>query len=159
MLVLDRGAGEENYQQLWHLDPGLAVTSVTASSATATAPAISATATSPAVPATTLRIARIALPGQVIPVGSTTVLRGQTSPYQGWVSHQVLQRIPAPVVIMSARGTGPSLSTAMLTLIAASAPGTQVNTTVTVAPGGTPANGPYFVLVGIGTATVPVTIP
>jgi hypothetical protein len=160
MLVLDRGAGEENYQQLWHLDPGLAVTSVTASSATATAPAISATATSPAVPATTLRVARIALPGQVIPAGSTTVLKGQTSPYQGWVSHQVLQRIPAPVVIMSGKGTGPNLGIAMLTLIAATAPGTPVSTTVTVAPGGTPANGPYLVLVGIGigTATVPVTI-
>jgi Heparinase II/III-like protein len=159
VLVLDRGSLEKNYQQLWHLDPGLAVTSVTATTATATAPAVAATATSPAVPATTLRIARIALPGQVIPAGSTTVVKGQTNPYQGWVSHQMLQRIPAPVVIMSGKGTGMSLSTAMLTLIAATAPGTPVSATATVAPGGTPANGPYHVRVRIGTVTVPVVVP
>jgi Heparinase II/III-like protein len=158
VLILDQASGEDNYQQLWHLDPALTVTSVTAASATATAPAVAAIGTSPAIPATVLRITRIALPGQVIPAGSTTIVKGQTNPYQGWVSHQVLQRIPAPVVIMTGRGTGQSPSTAMLTLIAATAPGTPVNTTVTVAPGGTPANGPYLVLVGIGTATVPVTV-
>lgn len=159
VLVLDRGSLEKNYQQLWHLDPGLTVRSVTATTATATAPAVAATATSPAIPATTLQIARIALPGQVIPAGSTTVVKGQTNPYQGWVSHQMLQRIPAPVVIMSSKGTGTSLSTAMLTLIAATAPGTPVSATATVAPGATTANGPYHVRVRIGTVTVPVVVP
>ncbi|MBV9451296.1 MAG: heparinase II/III family protein [Streptosporangiaceae bacterium] len=159
MLVLDRGSGQENYQQLWHLDPGLTVTSVTASSATATAPATAATATSPAIPATALRITRVPLPGQVIGAGSTTVVTGQTNPYQGWVSRQALQRTPAPVVIMNSTGTGTSLSAAMLTLIAATAPGMPVTATATVAPGGTPANGPYLVLARVGTATVPVTIP
>jgi Heparinase II/III-like protein len=159
VLVLDRGSLEKNYQQLWHLDPGLTVTSVTATTATATAPAVAATAKSPAIPATTLRIARIALPGQVIPAGSTTVVKGQTNPYQGWVSHQMLQRIPAPVVIMSSKGTGTSLSTTMLTLIAATAPGTPISATATVAPGATTANGPYHVRVRIGTVTVPVVVP
>jgi hypothetical protein len=159
VLVLDRGSLEKNYQQLWHLDPGLTVRSVTATTATATAPAVAAIATSPAIPATTLQIARIALPGQVIPAGSTTVVKGQTNPYQGWVSHQMLQRIPAPVVIMSSKGTGTSLSTAMLTLIAATAPGTPVSATATVAPGATTANGPYHVRVRIGTVTVPVVVP
>lgn len=155
VLVLDQGSSEESYQQLWHLDPGLTVTSVAAATATATAPAVAATATSPAIPATTLRISRIALPGQVIPAGSTTVVKGRANPYQGWVSRQALQRIPAPVVVMSSTGTGTNPGTAMLTLIAATAPGTPVSATATVAPGGSP----YLVLVRIGTATVPVTIP
>jgi len=155
VLVLDQGSAEQNYQQLWHLDPGLSVTSVTATTATAAAPAVAATAKSPAIAATTLRIMRIALPGQVIQAGSTAVVTGQTNPYQGWVSHQALQRIPAPVVVMSGNGTGPSLSVAMLTLIAATAPGTPVRATATTAPGGIS----YLVLVRIGTATVPVTIP
>jgi hypothetical protein len=156
VLVLDQGSAEENYQQLWHLDPGLTVPSVTADSATATAPAVAATATSPAIPATTLRIVRIALPGQVIPAGSTTVVKGQTSPDQGWVSRQALQRIPAPVVIMSSTGTGISLSTAMLTLIAATAPGTPVSATAAAG-----ASGLYSVRVRIGTATVtvPMSVP
>jgi hypothetical protein len=75
------------------------------------------------------------------------------------MSHQALQRTPAPVVIMSSEGTGTSLSTAMLTLISATAPGTPVSASATVARGGTPANGPYLVLVRIGTATVAATIP
>jgi hypothetical protein len=159
MLVLDRGSGEENYQQLWHLDPGLTVTAVTAVSAVAAAPAVPATAASPPIPATTLRIARIALPGQVILARSTTVVQGQTNPYQGWVSRRALQRIPAPVVIMSSQGAGPDLSTAMLTLIAAAAPGVPVSAAVTIAPGGTSANGPYLVLTSVGSVTVPATIP
>lgn len=158
MLVLDRGTGQENYQQLWHLDPALTVTSVTAASAMAAAPAVAATGGSPAIPATTLRIARIALPGQAIPAGSTTVVQGQTNPYQGWVSRRALDRTPAPVVIMSSQGTGLDLSTAMLTLIAATAPGTTLSATAVVAPGGTPADGPYLVLATVGNVTVHVTI-
>jgi hypothetical protein len=157
VLILDQGSGEEHYQQLWHLDPALTVTSVTAASATATAPAIAATATSPAIPATTLRITRIALPGQVIPAGSTTVVTGQTSPYQGWVSRQALQRVPAPVVIMSSAGTGMSLSTAMLTLIAATAPGTPVS--ATAAATATPGLDSVRLRIGTATVNVPMYVP
>jgi hypothetical protein len=60
---------------------------------------------------------------------------------------------------MSSTGAGMSLSTAMLTLIAATAPGTPVSATATVAPGATTANGPYLVRVRIGTVTVPVAVP
>jgi hypothetical protein len=157
VLVLDTASGQEIYQQLWHLDPGLTVTSVTAASATATAPAVTATATSPAIPATTLRIVRIALPGQVIPAGSTTVVTGQRSPYQGWVSRQALQRVPAPVVIMTSTGTDMSLSTTMLTLIAATAPHTPVSATAAA----TATPGSYSVRVHIGTVTVtvPMSVP
>jgi hypothetical protein len=120
VLVFDRASGAASYQQLWHLDPGLTVTRVGRSYAVADAPG------------TQLEIRQIPLPGQLIPSGSTRVIRGQTSPYQGWVSRQMLQRIPAPVITMTR--TGPS--TAMLTLIAPSSPGTAVTTTITQRPGG-----------------------
>jgi hypothetical protein len=152
MLVLDRDQGASAYQQLWHLDPGLTVTAVTASRAVATAPATPATAASPAFPATALTIARLPLPGQVIRAGSTTVVKGQVNPYQGWVSRQALQRLPAPVVIMAGQGTGTALASAMLTLITAAAPGTRVTARVVAAAGHDVAQ------ITIGTATVPVNV-
>jgi hypothetical protein len=134
VLVFDRASGASSYQQLWHLDPGLTVTRVGRSYAVATAPG------------TQLEVAQIALPGQVIPRGSTRVIRGQTNPYQGWVSHQMLQRSPAPAITMTR--TGPSA--AILTLIAPSAPGARITTAITQTPrgwyrlqvnlGGTPAS-------------------
>jgi hypothetical protein len=120
VLVFDRASGADSYQQLWHLDPALTVTKVTRSCAIATAPG------------TQLEICQIPLPGQLIPQGSTQVIRGQTNPYQGWVSHRMLQRIPAPVITMTRAGS----STAMLTLIAPSSPGASVSTAITQRPGG-----------------------
>jgi hypothetical protein len=120
VLVFDRASGASSYQQLWHLDPALTVTKVSRSYAIATAPG------------TRLEICQIALPGQLIPSGSTRVIRGQTNPYQGWVSHQMLQRIPASVITMTRSGS----STAMLTLIAPSSPGAAVTTAITQQPGG-----------------------
>jgi hypothetical protein len=155
MLVLDRSAQAPTYQQLWHLDPGLTVSKVTAGSATATAPAIAATASSPAFPATALVITRVPLPGQVIPAGSTTVVKGQVNPYQGWVSHQQLQRIPAPVVIMASKGAGAKKSTTMLTLIAATAPGTPVTASVAKSPAGGTV---YDVTVRIGTISTVIQV-
>jgi hypothetical protein len=143
MLVLDRDAGAHTYQQLWHLDPGLTVTRVTANAAVASAPG------------TTLTIARIALPGQVIAARSTTVVKGQTSPYQGWVSRQALQRIPAPVVVITGHGAGAALSSTMLTLIVATAPGTRVAARVASS---TASAGRYVVDITIGTTITPVTV-
>jgi hypothetical protein len=158
MLVLDRSAKAHTYQQLWHLDPGLTVSRVTASSATATAPAIPATASSPAFPATTLVITRIPLPGQVIPAGSTTIVKGQVNPYQGWVSHQQLQRTPAPVVIMTSKGAGAKLSTTMLTLVTATAPGTPVTASVAKSPVSS-AHGPvYVVTIRIGATKTAIQV-
>lgn len=134
ILVFDRASGADEYQQLWHLDPALRVTRLSSSYAIASAPG------------TQLELLQIALPGQVIPPGSTQVVRGQTNPYQGWVSHQMLQRTPADVVTMTR--TGPSA--AMLTLIVPSAPGTPVTTAIS----GPPA-GPYLLRVRVGgTASV-----
>jgi hypothetical protein len=138
VLVLDRAwGGDGEYQQLWHLDPSLTVTSLTSSSAIASAPG------------TTLELLQIPLPGQVIPDGSTTVVRGQVNPYQGWVSHQMLQRIPADVVEMTRTG----YSTAMLTLIVPTAPGTGVSDAIAGPPGG-----PYELRVQIGGTVTSLTI-
>lgn len=114
VLVLDRASGASRYQQLWHLAPALRVTRLSRSYAIASAPG------------TRLLLSQIPLPGQVIPHGSTRVIRGQRHPYQGWVSHQMLQRLPADVVTMSRTGS----STTMLTLIIPTAPGTRVTTTI-----------------------------
>jgi hypothetical protein len=114
VLVFDRASGAASYQQLWHLDPGLTVTSVTSTTAIATAPG------------TQLEIRQIPLPGQQIPVGSTQVVKGQVNPYQGWVSHAALQQTPAPVVTMTRTGS----SAAILTLIAATAPGTAITAAI-----------------------------
>jgi hypothetical protein len=120
VLVFDRASGASRYEQLWHLDPGLAVTSVTRSYAIATAPG------------TQLEIRQIPLPGQVIPAGSTRVVEGQVNPYQGWVSHAALQRTRAPVVTMSRSGS----SAAILTLIAPTAPGTGISASIGPGPRG-----------------------
>jgi hypothetical protein len=129
VLVLDRASGARQYQQLWHLDPALRVTTLTSSSAIATAPG------------TELELLQIPLPGQVIPAGSTQVIRGQVNPYQGWASRQMLQRIPADVVTMTRTGQ----SAAMLTLIVPAAPGTGVTTAISGPPGG-----PYRLRVQVG---------
>jgi hypothetical protein len=152
MLVLDRSSGAPTYQQLWHLDPALTVTRLQPNSAVATAPAIASSPASPAFPATALVIDQIAVPGQVIPRGSTTVVTGRVTPsYQGWVSHQALQRIPAPVVIMTSKGTG-----TMLTLLVAVTPGTSVTATALRPAGNSLSVVP--VSIKIGSATVRVTV-
>jgi hypothetical protein len=120
VLVFDRASGASRYQQLWHLDPGLTVTTVTRSYAVAAAPG------------TQLEIRQIPLPGQQIPAASTQVVRGQVNPDQGWVSHTQLQRIPAPVVTMTRTGS----SAAILTLIAPTAPGTAIGAAVVAGPRG-----------------------
>ena len=132
VLVFDRASGSDEYQQLWHLDPALRVTRLGSSYALASAPG------------TDLLLQQIPLPGQVIPPASTQVVRGQVRPYQGWVSQQMLQRIPADVVAMTT--TAPSV--AMLTLIVPTAPGTPTATTIIGPPGG-----PYQLRVRVG-ATV-----
>ncbi len=110
IVVFDRAAGAGTYQQLWHLGPSLRVTTVRAAYAVATAPGAE------------LEIRQVALPGQVIPAGSTRVVRGQASPYQGWVSTAQNQRTPAPVVTMTRYGTSASI----LTVIVPAAPGTSI---------------------------------
>jgi Heparinase II/III-like protein len=123
VLVFDRASGASSYEQLWHLDPGLSVTTVTRSYAIATVPGSAGTQ---------LEIRQIPLPGQVIPAGSTQVVEGQVNPYQGWVSHGMLQRTRAPVVTMSRSGS----SAAILTLIAPTAPGVAISASAGSAPGG-----------------------
>src|SRR5918999_1457804 len=86
VLVFDRAAGAGRYQQLWHLDPALRVTAVHRTHAVATAPG------------TRLHIRRLTLSAASAASASTRVVTGQTRPYQGWVSHAMRSRTPAPVV-------------------------------------------------------------
>jgi hypothetical protein len=140
VIVFDRASGGSSgsqYEQLWHLDPALRVVSVTRSAAVATAPGVS------------LTLAQVALPGQGIPADSTQVVRAQTDPYQGWVSHQMLQRSPADVVTMSRSGP----AAAMLTLLVPTAPGTPVSYSLSGPP-----TGPYQLTVTIGAAVSRYTI-
>jgi hypothetical protein len=122
ILIFDRASGAASYQQLWHLDPSLTVGSVTATSAVATAPG------------TELVLRQIPLPGQKIPAGSTAVV-------SAWVSRAQNQRTPAQIVTMTRTGQ----SAAMLTLIAPTAPGTAVSTSIAAI-----ATGQYRLRVTIG---------
>lgn len=118
IVVFDRTSGAGTYQQLWHLGPSLSVTTVRDAYAVAAAPG------------TELVIRQLALPGQVVPAGSTRVVRGQVNPYQGWVSRGQNQRTPASVVVMTRHGA----SASVLTVIVPARPGTPV--TATAARGG-----------------------
>jgi hypothetical protein len=130
VVVFDRASGGAGvYQQLWHLDPGLTVRTAGAGYAVATAPG------------TELVIRQVALPGQVIPAGSTQVTRGQADPYQGWVSRGQNQRTPAPVVSMTRYGASASI----LTVIVPAAPGAAV--TASAVPHGA---GWYLLRLAIG---------
>jgi hypothetical protein len=113
ILVFDRASGAGSYEQVWHLDPSLSVSSVTAATAVATAPG------------TQLVLRQVPLPGQRIPSGSTRVV-------SGFVSRAQNQRTRAPIVTMTRSGA----SAAMLTLIAPTARGVPVHTSVTAAGGG-----------------------
>jgi Heparinase II/III-like protein len=137
VVVFDQARGGGRYQQLWHLDPALTVTKVTATTATATATG------------TELALVRVQLPGQVLPAHSITVARAQANPYQGWVSHQLEQRTPDDVVEMTANGQ----TAAMLTVIVPAAPGTRV-----IATASGPKAGPYLLTVRIGPAVIRLTV-
>ena len=142
VVVYDQALGPSAraaFQQLWHLDPALTVTRASSAGAVATAPG------------TELALLRVPLPGQKIPAGSTTVVRGQASPYQGWVSRQLEQQAPADTVEMT--GHGPSA--AMLTVIVPAAPGTPVTA---AASGKEPGPWTLTVRVGSKAATFTLTI-
>ena len=137
VVVFDRATGAGEYQQLWHLDPALTVTRVAGAGATATAPG------------TELALLRVPLPGQVVPAGSTTVALAQADPYQGWVSHQLEQRVPDDVVEMTTRGQ----TAAMLTVIVPAATGTPVTAAATG-----PESGRYLLTVKTGSAVTTFTV-
>ena len=137
VVVFDQASGAGSYRQLWHLDPALAVNRTVPSGVIASAPG------------TELALLRVPLPGQQIPAGSVTVARGQTGPYQGWVSHQLEQRTPADTVQMTQYGP----SAAMLTVIVPAAPGAPVTATAAGPP-----SGPYRLTVRIGPAVATFTL-
>jgi hypothetical protein len=140
MLVFDRatgGSATSVYSQLWHLDPALDVSEIGSPYAVAAAPG------------TELTLAQVALPGQVIAPDSTQLVRGQANPDQGWVSHQMQQRVRADVVTMTRAGP----SAAILTLLVPTAPPTPVAYSISGS-----AAGPWTLQVTVGTTVTFYTI-
>lgn len=122
------------FQQLWHLPPG----------STVTVPARNVARALSADGAVRTTIVQLALSGQVIPAGSTGVVKGRTSPYQGWVSYTNGGRTAAPTVVMGRTGT----STAMLTVVVPTA--ASVVPSVGITRG---SDGVYRVTVRVGATT------
>jgi len=73
----------------WHLPPAFAVTSVSTGRVVATAGS------------TQLTVLRVPFPGQSFATGSTKVVRGSSSPIQGWVSTASGKRVAAPTVVQT----------------------------------------------------------
>ncbi|MEV7806190.1 heparinase II/III family protein [Microbispora sp. NPDC088329] len=84
MAVLDSGGGK--LRNLWHLDPGLKVVSNEGGQIVVGDGGWKAS------------IVQLAMPS-CKPVGGQRVVRGQTSPYQGWVSPGYMRKEPAPVIV------------------------------------------------------------
>ncbi|MFG1822465.1 heparinase II/III family protein [Microbispora bryophytorum] len=84
MAVLDSGGGK--LQNLWHLDPALKVVSNSGGRVVVGDAEWKAS------------IVQLAMPS-CKPVGGQRVVRGQTSPYQGWISPAYMRKEPAPVIV------------------------------------------------------------
>lgn len=84
MAVLDSGGGR--LRNLWHLDPRLKVVSNSGGRIVVADGEWKAS------------IVQLAMPSCTA-VGGQRVVRGQTSPYQGWVSTAYMHKEPAPVIV------------------------------------------------------------
>jgi hypothetical protein len=96
LIVHDEVLGEESgsYRQLWHFDENLAVVEQHGDRVVAEA--------AKADKAHGVRLTILQLAG--VGTDPVTVHKGETAPYLGWVSHNVDQRAPAPVVAFPAMG-------------------------------------------------------
>jgi hypothetical protein len=104
IVVLDRvrGGPVQRYEQLWHLAPELEVADSGADAVSAYAP--------DGAGLTVLRI-----PFVLDSAGaSTDVTRGQSEPYQGWVSDRLGERTPGSVVAFSQTGQDPTFLTVLM---------------------------------------------
>ncbi|GGO04798.1 hypothetical protein GCM10010116_09560 [Microbispora rosea subsp. aerata] len=84
LAVLDSGGGD--LRNLWHLDPGLKVVSNSRGQVVVADGGWKAS------------IVQLAMPS-CTPIGGQRVVRGQTSPIQGWVSPGYMRKEPAPVIV------------------------------------------------------------
>jgi hypothetical protein len=100
------------FQQLWHLPVG-------ATTATYSTSAIATSANG----RQRLHVVQLSLAGHTVPRGSVHVVKGATSPYQGWVSTASGRKVAAPVFQLTRSGT----SAAIATVLVAAAPSTAVH--------------------------------
>lgn len=104
IVVLDRirGGPVQRYDQLWHLAPELQVAEVATDAVSAYAPDGAG-------------VAVLRIPLSVDSSGaSTEVIRGESEPYQGWVSGGLGERTPAPVVAFSQVVRDPTFLTVLV---------------------------------------------
>ena len=103
VVVQDRASRARSgvFTQLWHL-PSDAAVSVSRSGV----------AGASTCPGTTMWIMPLPLRGQTVPLHSTGVVNGQTSPYQGWIG-AVTTTKPAPVVTLRRAGTAARMLTVL----------------------------------------------
>ena len=107
-VVLDKTAATNkarSFRQLWHLDPSMKVTRANRGVAVAQ-PNNGMNARLWMIP--------VDLDGDRIRNSSTSVIKGRTSPRQGWVSEKMLDRQPAPVVQMSSKAKAAEMLTVMV---------------------------------------------
>lgn len=112
IVVLDRvrGGPAQRYDQLWHLAPELRVAEIGTDAVSAFAPDGAG-------------VAVVRIPWSAENSGaSTEVTRGESDPYQGWVSGRLWDRTPAPVVTFSELGRDPTF----LTVVVSAERGTPV---------------------------------
>jgi hypothetical protein len=115
VVVFDRASRPTagSFQQLWHLPPGTTVT----------VPQRNVARGLSADGKVRTTIVQLPLAGQTFPAGSTGVVTGRTSPYQGWVSYANGSRTAAPTVIASRSGTSASMLTVVVPTVASVTPG------------------------------------
>ncbi|RZS90196.1 heparinase II/III-like protein [Motilibacter rhizosphaerae] len=119
MLVADTltSKARHRYDQLWHLGTDF-VAGVTGGTVSATSGDTTAT------------VVPVVLPGKAAP--SVEVERGQTSPYQGWTSPALYQRVPVSTAVVSTTAS----STILLTAVIPSAAGSAVSASAVASPAG-----------------------
>lgn len=120
------------FQQLWHLPIG-------AKTATYSTSGIATTANG----RESLHIVQLSVAGHSVPRSSVHVVKGATSPYQGWVSTASGKRVAAPVFELARSGT----SAAIATVLVAAAPSVAVH--VSSVRG---SDGWYTISIAIGAA-------
>jgi hypothetical protein len=92
------------YRQLWHLPADMSVSILSRGTAAAL----------PTQGDVRLQLTQVPLPGQTLPAGGTTVVRGRTTPsLLGWLAPVVMRWLAAPVVSMNRAGAGTRIVTVL----------------------------------------------
>ncbi len=133
IVVYDRATSTVpvTFTQLWHLAPDFVAKRLTRNSIQLM------TSDSQ----TQVFISNVLFPGQTAPAGGTLVKKGATSPYQGWLSRKLHERVQTPAVLMPRGGK----SARMLSVFVPARTTAGISTSLTLG-----ADGWYTLIVKIG---------